>query len=92
MLCGMESKADRLFQAAYGRLRCKHWESVKKERIYENKIGTLSAYLLNMVFLIILLFAAFTLGRAEDRIHWQQKMYEEMRQEWYEELNVNDGT
>lgn len=72
-------------------LRCKHWDAVRKERVYEYKLGTLPAFLLIMAFLIILLFATFAIGRAGDRMHWQQKLYEEMRQEWYEELNVNDG-
>ncbi|MCH5340846.1 MAG: DnaJ domain-containing protein [Acetatifactor sp.] len=73
-------------------VRCKHWDSVRKERVYESKLGTLSAYLLIIAFLIILLFVAFSLDSASDRTHWQQKLYEEMRQEWYEELNVHDGT
>ena len=71
--------------------RYKHWESVRKERLYEHKPRILGALIFIAVMILVLSFVSSYM-REKERENRQQQLYEEMLQEWYEELNVHGGT
>ena len=71
--------------------RYKHWESVRKERLYEHKPRILGALIFIAVMILVLSFISSYM-REKERENRQQQLYEEILQEWYEELNVHGGT